>query len=169
VKSSETIEEEAEEAGKAGEAEKEKEKEAEDDKEEAANEEKQEEAPAKAKSTGKTLKQGDKLPKMMLKDEEGKEVDVSGLAGEKGVVIFLYPKVGWLRVVGLQFLDCSVARLMSTYAPIFTSIYLSVFKPSLYHSRAPTAKARRPFTSRITQYFAQTIILSLTTPSIQLI
>lgn len=58
-----------------------------------AKEEKKEEAPASAKSSGKTLAQGDKLPKIKLEDEEGGEIDVSTLAGEEGVVIFLYPKV----------------------------------------------------------------------------
>ena len=36
---------------------------------------------------------GDSLPALKLQDNEGKEVDVSALAGEKGVVFFLYPKV----------------------------------------------------------------------------
>ncbi|GFZ46927.1 Peroxiredoxin [Saitozyma sp. JCM 24511] len=39
-----------------------------------------------------TLQLGDKLPKISLRDNEGTEVDVAGLAGAKGVVIFLYPK-----------------------------------------------------------------------------
>jgi peroxiredoxin Q/BCP len=39
------------------------------------------------------MKLGDKLPKVTLKDEEGEEVDVAGLAGERGAVLFLYPKV----------------------------------------------------------------------------
>lgn len=38
---------------------------------------------------------GDKLPKMTLMDNEGEEVEVGGLAGEKGLVVFLYPKVGF--------------------------------------------------------------------------
>jgi len=36
---------------------------------------------------------GDKLPKITLQDNTGADVDVSTIAGEKGVVIFLYPKV----------------------------------------------------------------------------
>ena len=62
-----------------------------------AAEEKKAEAPASAKAdTGAkgALKKGDKLPKITLQDNTGADVDVSGLAGEKGVVIFLYPKVG---------------------------------------------------------------------------
>ncbi|WWD09320.1 hypothetical protein V865_007443 [Kwoniella europaea PYCC6329] len=58
-------------------------------------EEKKAEAPASAKAdTGSkgALKLGDKLPKITLKDNEGDDVDVSQLAGEKGVVVFLYPK-----------------------------------------------------------------------------
>ncbi|OWZ55619.1 peroxiredoxin Q/BCP [Cryptococcus neoformans var. grubii Br795] len=41
---------------------------------------------------GEVLKKGDRLPSIKLKDEEGNTVDVSTLAGEKGVVFFLYPK-----------------------------------------------------------------------------
>ncbi|ODN84114.1 hypothetical protein L202_00126 [Cryptococcus amylolentus CBS 6039] len=41
---------------------------------------------------GPTLKLGDKLPSIKLKNEDGELVDVSTLAGEKGVVFFLYPK-----------------------------------------------------------------------------
>ncbi|WVQ62282.1 uncharacterized protein L199_000421 [Kwoniella botswanensis] len=58
-------------------------------------EEKKAEAPASAKAdTGSkgALKLGDKPPKITLKDNEGNDVDVSQLAGEKGVVVFLYPK-----------------------------------------------------------------------------
>ncbi|WWC86157.1 uncharacterized protein L201_001030 [Kwoniella dendrophila CBS 6074] len=61
----------------------------------AAKKEKEEEAPADAEpDTGSKgqLKKGDTLPKITLKDNAGADVDVSGLAGEKGVVIFLYPK-----------------------------------------------------------------------------
>ncbi|OCF31101.1 hypothetical protein I317_07632 [Kwoniella heveanensis CBS 569] len=61
----------------------------------AAKKEKEAEAPADAPAeTGPRgqLKQGDKLPKITLKDNGGNDVDVSTLAGEKGVVIFLYPK-----------------------------------------------------------------------------
>jgi hypothetical protein len=45
---------------------------------------------------------GDKLPKISLRDNEGNPVDVAGLAGAKGVVIFLYPKVskGFSRLRG---------------------------------------------------------------------
>lgn len=99
-KSKEAIAEQ--EGGEGGEETKEEE-------EKKAQEEKEEEAPASAKSTGKQLKVGDKLPKLVLKDEEGKEVDVSGLAGEKGVVVFLYPKVGGLvcwYLVRLQIRKC---------------------------------------------------------------
>lgn len=39
------------------------------------------------------LKEGQTLPKLTIEDNTGAEVDVSTLAGEKGVVIFLYPKV----------------------------------------------------------------------------
>jgi peroxiredoxin Q/BCP len=39
------------------------------------------------------LKLGDKLPAIKLRDEEGAEVNVASLGGDKGVVIFLYPKV----------------------------------------------------------------------------
>lgn len=43
---------------------------------------------------------------MTLKDEEGEDVEISNLAGERGVVIFLYPKVSfisflWVKGVGL--------------------------------------------------------------------
>ncbi|WVQ71230.1 hypothetical protein IAR50_000755 [Cryptococcus sp. DSM 104548] len=41
---------------------------------------------------GPKLKLGDKLPNIKLKNEDGELVDVSTLAGEKGVVFFLYPK-----------------------------------------------------------------------------
>lgn len=49
---------------------------------------------------GEVLKMGDKLPSIKLNDEEGNTVDVSTLIGEKGVVFFLYPKVGpfWMEV-----------------------------------------------------------------------
>ncbi|ORY26331.1 thioredoxin-like protein [Naematelia encephala] len=57
----------------------------------SAAEEKAAEAPASAPSS-KGLKLGDKLPKITLQDNTGSDVDVSTLAGEKGVVIFLYPK-----------------------------------------------------------------------------
>ncbi|WRT64066.1 uncharacterized protein IL334_000994 [Kwoniella shivajii] len=62
---------------------------------EATKKEKEAEAPGDAEpETGPrgTLKSGDKLPKITLKDNQGNDVDVSKLAGEKGVVIFLYPK-----------------------------------------------------------------------------
>nr|XP_019049138.1 hypothetical protein I302_02919 [Kwoniella bestiolae CBS 10118]OCF28068.1 hypothetical protein I302_02919 [Kwoniella bestiolae CBS 10118] len=58
-------------------------------------EEKEAEAPASAKpDTGSkgALKLGDKLPKITLKDNEGNDVDVSSLTGDKGVVVFLYPR-----------------------------------------------------------------------------
>ncbi|RSH89067.1 hypothetical protein EHS25_002733 [Saitozyma podzolica] len=61
----------------------------------AVAEEKAAEAPkdAEPETDGEeTLQIGDKLPKIKLRDNEGKEVDVAGLAGAKGVVIFLYPK-----------------------------------------------------------------------------
>jgi len=61
----------------------------------AEKEEKKAEAPAEAKpETGGAakLKLGDKLPSIKLQDNTGKEVDVSTLAGERGVVLFLYPK-----------------------------------------------------------------------------
>lgn len=51
-------------------------------------------ASAPASSGGKgILKLGDKLPKIVLLDHKEVEVDVGSLAGEKGIVIFLYPKV----------------------------------------------------------------------------
>ena len=63
----------------------------------AAEAEKEEEAPKDAEpDTGSkgALKLGDKLPKISIEDNEGKAVDVSGLAGkDRGVVLFLYPKV----------------------------------------------------------------------------
>jgi peroxiredoxin len=37
---------------------------------------------------------GDKLPSLVLRDNEGKDVKVDELTAEKGVIIFLYPKVG---------------------------------------------------------------------------
>ncbi|WOO83381.1 Peroxiredoxin bcp1 [Vanrija pseudolonga] len=50
-------------------------------------------APVKAPSSkGAPLKLGQGLPKIKLEDNTGAEVDVSTLAAEKGVVIFLYPK-----------------------------------------------------------------------------
>ncbi|RXK36020.1 peroxiredoxin Q/BCP [Tremella mesenterica] len=61
----------------------------------SAEEEKKAEAPKSAKSdTGPrgALKKGDKLPKMVLQDNTGGDVEVSKLAEEEGVVIFLYPK-----------------------------------------------------------------------------
>lgn len=48
---------------------------------------------SKPVSTAGGLKEGQKLPKITLQDNEGNDVDVSTLAGDKGVVIFLYPKV----------------------------------------------------------------------------
>lgn len=58
-------------------------------------------APVKAPSSkGAPLKLGQGLPKIKLEDNTGAEVDVSTLAAEKGVVIFLYPKVSrgrWSR------------------------------------------------------------------------
>lgn len=63
--------------------------------EEAAEKEKEAEAPADAEpeTDGKALKEGDKLPSITLKDEEGQDVEIGKLAGDKGVVLFLYPKV----------------------------------------------------------------------------
>ncbi|WVQ85427.1 hypothetical protein IAT38_007592 [Cryptococcus sp. DSM 104549] len=61
----------------------------------AAAEEAAAEAPAAADADTdgvKVLAKGDVLPSIVLKDETGKEVDVATLAGEKGVVLFLYPK-----------------------------------------------------------------------------
>lgn len=51
------------------------------------------EEPDTDESDGKVIKVGKKLPKIVLKDEEGEDVEVGKLAGERGVVIFLYPKV----------------------------------------------------------------------------
>lgn len=39
------------------------------------------------------LKLGSGLPKIVLQNEDGEDVDVSTLAGERGVVFFLYPRV----------------------------------------------------------------------------
>jgi peroxiredoxin Q/BCP len=66
-----------------------------EDKDKVAKE-KEAEAPASAKpDTSKgILKVGDKLPKLVLKDNGGDDVDIGTLADEKGVVLFLYPKVG---------------------------------------------------------------------------
>ncbi|WVF70576.1 hypothetical protein IAT40_005368 [Kwoniella sp. CBS 6097] len=61
------------------------------EKEKEAEAEAPADAPAETGPRGQ-LKQGDKLPKITLKDNGGNEVDVSTIAGEKGVVIFLYPK-----------------------------------------------------------------------------
>ncbi|WVR05814.1 hypothetical protein IAU60_002839 [Kwoniella sp. DSM 27419] len=61
----------------------------------AAKKEAEAEAPADAEpETGPRgqLKKGDKLPKVTIKDNTGADVDVSTLAADKGVVIFLYPK-----------------------------------------------------------------------------
>ncbi|WWD17953.1 hypothetical protein CI109_102398 [Kwoniella shandongensis] len=61
----------------------------------SAKKEKELEASANAEpetSSRGQLKKGDKLPKIKLQDNTGTEVDVSTLAGEKGVVFFLYPK-----------------------------------------------------------------------------
>ncbi|KAK8865863.1 hypothetical protein IAR55_001011 [Kwoniella newhampshirensis] len=61
----------------------------------SAKKEKELEAPGSAEpetSTRGQLKKGDKLPKIKLNDNTGTEVDVSTLAGEKGVIFFLYPK-----------------------------------------------------------------------------
>lgn len=41
------------------------------------------------------LKLGSALPKLTLLDDRDEEVDVAALAGERGVVLFLYPRVGW--------------------------------------------------------------------------
>lgn len=43
------------------------------------------------------MKHGSVLPKIVLQNEDGEDVDVSTLAGERGVVFFLYPRVS-LRV-----------------------------------------------------------------------
>lgn len=70
--------------------------EAADKKELASKKEKEAEAPqgADPETDGKkVMKLGDKLPKVTLKDEEGEDVEVTGLAGERGAVLFLYPKV----------------------------------------------------------------------------
>lgn len=48
-------------------------------------------------SGGRALKLGQGLPAITLQDNTGADVDVAELAGEKGVVIFLYPRVSWLR------------------------------------------------------------------------
>ncbi|KAI9639093.1 AhpC-TSA-domain-containing protein [Dioszegia hungarica] len=69
--------------------------EAADKKELASKKEKEAEAPqgADPETDGKkVMKLGDKLPKVTLKDEEGEDVEVTGLAGERGAVLFLYPK-----------------------------------------------------------------------------
>lgn len=48
----------------------------------------------KPKSSNSKLEKGDTLPSITLENEDGEEVDVSGLStGGKGVVIFVYPKV----------------------------------------------------------------------------
>ncbi|WVN90304.1 uncharacterized protein L203_105540 [Cryptococcus depauperatus CBS 7841] len=39
-----------------------------------------------------TLKEGDTLPKINLKNEQGETINVSTLCSEKGAVLFLYPK-----------------------------------------------------------------------------
>jgi hypothetical protein len=45
-----------------------------------------------AKKTKTILGVGDKLPAVILKDENGKEIKIVNLATEKGVVLFAYPK-----------------------------------------------------------------------------
>jgi hypothetical protein len=59
-------------------------------------EEKEEKAKPKPKSSSTSkLQEGDKLPSIKLENEDGEEVDVSTLTGGgKGIVIFVYPKVG---------------------------------------------------------------------------
>jgi peroxiredoxin Q/BCP len=74
--------------------------------EKASEEEKKAEAPksAKADTGGKgPIKLGDSLPSITLQNEKGEDVDVAKLAeGGKGVVLFLYPKVGsYTTSVGL--------------------------------------------------------------------
>lgn len=47
----------------------------------------------KAVTSRGVLKLGQTLPPIVLEDNTGAEVDVSTLAGERGVVLFLYPRV----------------------------------------------------------------------------
>lgn len=68
---------------------------------------------------GEVLKMGDKLPSIKLNDEEGNTVDVSTLIGEKGVVFFLYPKVGPFLDKGqnVSFTDGIQGRYTRMYQP----------------------------------------------------
>ena len=69
---------------------------AEEKQEKEEKEEKEEKAKPKPKSSSNSkLQKGDNLPSIKLENEDGEEVDVSSLtSGGKGVVIFVYPKVG---------------------------------------------------------------------------
>ncbi len=56
--------------------------------------ESKEEANGKPPSASRgVLQLGSGLPKITLQNEDGEDVDVSTLTGERGVVIFLYPRV----------------------------------------------------------------------------
>ena len=56
--------------------------------------EKEKVKPKPKSSSNSKLQKGDNLPSIKLENEDGEEVDVSTLTGgEKGVVIFVYPKV----------------------------------------------------------------------------
>lgn len=70
-----------------------------EDKEEKEEKEEKLKPKPKSSSTSK-LKEGDKLPSIKLENEDGEEVDISTLTGGgKGVVIFVYPKVGSILLV----------------------------------------------------------------------
>lgn len=43
-------------------------------------------------SKNKELKQGDKVPSFILKDQNGKEFNIDNLIGEKNMIIYFYPK-----------------------------------------------------------------------------
>lgn len=44
---------------------------------------------------------GDSLPSLTLKNEKGDDVDVSTLAAEKGVILFLVPKADTRRLFSI--------------------------------------------------------------------
>lgn len=61
-----------------------------------------EEAAGNSSSALPSIDIGDSLPELTLKNEKGEDIQIAGLASEKGVIIFLVPKADTRTYIQLR-------------------------------------------------------------------
>lgn len=81
---------------------------------------------ATASANRGVLQLGSGLPKIVLKNEDGEDVDVSTLGGERGVVIFLYPRV---RVCVIVCLALKLTLYLAPPSPL-RHLFVSPLSPN---------------------------------------